>query len=218
MEHTFWHDKWAKNEIGFHLSQAHPWLVGHLEQYPLAEYETVFVPLCGKTLDIGLLLSKGARVIANELSEKAVEELFDQLGYTAEVSDWKGTGKIYRAESLTVFVGDFFELEKEELVDVTTVYDRAAIVALPKEMRDEYAKKIIQLCGNTKQIIMTLDYDQDIMAGPPFSVPFSEVSEHYAEHFNITEVYRRDIVDLEPRFKAKGLPEFNQTLYVLEPR
>ena len=218
MELSFWHDKWAKREIGFHLSEAHPWLVRYIDENPLTIDDVVFVPLCGKSLDIGFFLSLGLSVIGNELSEDAVKELFEELGLQPEVSPWGSDGKIYQGQNLKVYVGDFFKLTQSEIVNVSHVYDRAAIVALPEDMRRQYALKIVELCGGAKQILMTLEYDQNIMAGPPFSVTNPEVLKHYEDQFVVKEVVRRDIIEQEPRFKQKGLPEFIQCLYELNPK
>lgn len=217
MEHAFWHDKWSRKEIGFHLSEAHPWLVRYVEDFPLSSDDVVFVPLCGKTLDIGFFLSQNVKVIANELSETAVAELFDDLDLTPAIESWGEGGKVYRSDNLIVYVGDFFQLSESELVDVTVVYDRAAIVALPLEMRGSYGKKISEVCGQAKQIVMTLEYDQSVMSGPPFSVTRDEINSHYSHAYNIKEVIRKNIIEQEPRFKQKGLSAFYQALYELNP-
>jgi thiopurine S-methyltransferase len=35
MKHEFWHDKWQKNEIGFHLNQPHSLLVKYIDSLNL---------------------------------------------------------------------------------------------------------------------------------------------------------------------------------------
>ena len=217
MEHAFWHDKWARKEIGFHLPEAHPWLVKHIESHPLSKNDVVFVPLCGKTHDIGLFLKQGVKVIANELSESAIVELFSELGLTPKISSWKDHGQCYQADLLTVYVGDFFKLTQDELKDVTRIYDRAAIVALPDTMRAQYSEQLKTFCVDAKHWLMTLEYDQDKMSGPPFSVTEAEVIEHYGNSYQINTVIRRDVIDQEPRFKEKGLSSFVQCFYELEP-
>lgn len=79
MEADFWHGKWARNEIGFHRSEANPLLVAHLDSLGLKPSARIFLPLCGKTLDIGWLLSNGFQVIGAELSEAAVVQLLRSL-------------------------------------------------------------------------------------------------------------------------------------------
>jgi thiopurine S-methyltransferase len=222
MEHSFWHKKWNLNEIGFHLDYAHPVLERHLGLFGTDEIviqntqntKKVFVPLCGKTLDIGYLMAQGYEVVAVELSEIAVESVFQQLNLTPEILPWQH-GKIYSAKNVTIFVGDFFELTQQDLGALTLVYDRAAIVALPEEMRIEYAQHLAQITQYVPQLLLTLDYDQSIAGGPPFAVDPQEVEKHYAETYSITLLEEADIIDQEPRFKAKGLPSFYQRAYQL---
>src|SRR4051812_37476875 len=79
MKAEFWHERWKKNEIGFHEPKPNPALVKNIARLKLPKRARIFIPLCWKTLDIGWLLSKGFRVAGAELSELAVTQLFEQL-------------------------------------------------------------------------------------------------------------------------------------------
>ncbi len=147
MTPEFWQNKWQKNEIGFHLKSVHPQLKKYLSNMPGGSGIKVFVPLCGKTLDIGFLLENGYDVVANELSELAVEQLFSDLAVTPSIKTWQG-GKCYYSERLTIWVGDYFALSQEDLGQVDWVYDRAALIALPEGIRREYASQMERI---TKQ-------------------------------------------------------------------
>lgn len=221
MELDFWHDKWAKNEIGFHLDAPHSWLVKAVEDLGIRAGQTAFVPLCGKTHDIDFLLQQGIKVVANELSELAVEELFSRLNLQPIITPWLN-GKLYQTPQLSVFAGDFFQLTADDLYHVyqahiNWIYDRAALVALPIEMRKQYSQSLIQLCPQANQILMTLDYDQTQMPGPPFSVTPQEISEHYESSYEVDTLHQQDIIEKEPRFKQRGLTAFHQRLYRLSP-
>ena len=141
MEHDFWHDRWQSGRIGFHESEPNPLLVKHFPALSLADNARVFVPLCGKTLDIGWLLSKGYRVAGAALSELAIEQLFEELGVAPDISPL-GELKRYSADSIDIFVGDVFNLTADMLGAVDAVFDRAAFVALPEHMRSAYAPHI----------------------------------------------------------------------------
>lgn len=220
MEHSFWHEKWNLNQVGFHLDYVHPILERHLALFnsdtESSRAKKVFVPLCGKTLDIGYLIEQGYEVVAVELSEIAVAAVFQQLNQVPDIQPWK-SGKVYEAEKLTIFVGDFFTLTQQDIGELDFVYDRAALIALPETMRVQYAKHIAQITQCAPQLLITLDYDQNIAGGPPFAVDSPEVERHYAETYAITLLEEADIIDQEPRFKAKGLPNFFQRGYQLVP-
>lgn len=78
MDPQFWMLKWQNNETGFHEPEANPNLTANIDQLSLAPGSRIFVPLCGKTLDIPWLLSKGYEVVAAELSHLAIIQLFDK--------------------------------------------------------------------------------------------------------------------------------------------
>ena len=138
MEHSFWHSKWQKNEIGFHEPEGNALLVKYAsflfgDDNPSTSLKRIFVPLCGKTRDIGWLLSKGCEVVGAELSEVAIIQLFEELGVEPTVTT-TSNGKIYAKDGLTIYVGDIFKLTSSDLGDVTGIYDRAALVALPSPL------------------------------------------------------------------------------------
>lgn len=219
MEHKFWHNKWNINQVGFHLNYVHPLLKRNLELFKvngqLKDQQKIFVPLCGKTLDISYLLSKGYSVVAVELSDIAVQAIFEALNIKPAVSEWLG-GKLYQAKNLQVFVGDFFALTQADLGDIALVYDRAALIALPQAMRLDYAGHLAKITQYASQLLITLDYDQTIAGGPPFAVSSKEVESLYGGTYPIQLIEEADIIEEEPRFKAKGLTSFYQRAYKLK--
>ena len=199
MEHEFWHDKWRRNEIGFHNSKAHPLLVEYFTRLNLETGDRLFLPLCGKTLDIGWLLQRGYAVAGAELSEMAVVQLFEQLGIEPQV-ETIGDLNRYRGPGIDIFVGDIFHLTREALGPVAAVYDRAALVALPLEMRRRYAQHLVQVTGGAPQLLITFEYDQEKMPGPPFCVSDGEVAEHYSASYTLNLL---QTVDVEGGLKGK---------------
>ena len=134
MEASFWHDKWAKGEIGFHEGQPNAHLVAHFDTLGLAAGSRIFLPLCGKSGDLGWLLERGHQVVGIELSEVAIRQLFDDLGLEPAITE-AGALKHFAVEDMDIFVGDLFALTPEQLGPVDAIYDRAAMVALPPQTR-----------------------------------------------------------------------------------
>jgi len=190
MHEEFWHERWRKNEIGFHESQANPLLVKHLNALKLQEGARIFLPLCGKTLDIEWLLEKGFCVVGAELSQMAVEQLFIQLKLEPEIIQSEKFLH-YRANHIDIFVGNIFDLSAEDIRKVGVVdaiYDRAALVALPEAMRKKYAKHLIAITKTAKQLLIAFEYDQSVMAGPPFSISKAEVKQHYEQMYQAVNI------------------------------
>lgn len=192
MDPSFWHQRWEKNEIAFHESTANPLLVEHFRELGVAKGSRIFVPLCGKTLDMSWLLSNGYRVAGAELSRLAIEQLFRELSQRPAIS---AIGQVERwsAPQLDVFVGDIFALSGERLGPVDAVYDRAALVAFPAEMRNRYAAHLATMTGKAPQLLICYEYDQRMMDGPPFSVSNEEVTRQYAAHYDLTLLASREV-------------------------
>ncbi len=192
MEVSFWLEKWEKNHIAFHEGDANALLVRHVESLSLMADSRVFLPLCGKTRDIAWLLSKGYRVIGAELSQSAIEQLFAELGVEPTVSKLAGF-KRYSANDIDIFVGDIFELSAAMIGEVDAVYDRAALVALPLEMRQQYSAHLLTLVDSAPQLLISFEYDQSLLPGPPFSVSANEVKQHYQESYSVTLLESIDV-------------------------
>ena len=203
MEADFWHQRWAKGEIGFHEKDINPLLISYFHQLDLPKASRIFVPLCGKTHDISWLLQQGYQVVGAELSEVAIKELFKQLDITPRISDLPAATH-YKGPNLDIFVGDIFSLTAEQLGQVDGVYDRAALVALPATMRSQYSEQLVALTQGAKQLLVCFDYDQNNLPGPPFSVVAEEVTQLYTQHYKLTLVYNEPLAGgLKGRVAAK---------------
>jgi thiopurine S-methyltransferase len=182
MDASFWHQRWETNQIGFHEASANALLVKHLPSLHLNTQSRVFIPLCGKTLDIHWLLSQGFRVVGAELSELAITQLFAELGLTPEIVHL-GKLKHYRASQIDIFVGDIFDLTADLLGEVDAIYDRAALVALPAPLRESYSAHLVSISQAAPQLLICYVYEQSQLSGPPFSVDDAEVKHHYQAHY-----------------------------------
>ncbi|MBE0482329.1 MAG: thiopurine S-methyltransferase [Bacterioplanes sp.] len=220
MDAQFWHDKWARMEIGFHLADANPWLVKHWSRLALANEARVLVPLCGKSFDLLWLRRQGHAVVGIELSELALDELaalfHEQLGITLKkfaVGDaWR-----YEGDGVTLIAGDFFQVMATDIGPIDAVYDRAALVALPSSMRADYCQHLLTISGCAPQLLISFDYQQALMAGPPFAVLHDELIAHYGAHYVLQLLEQRDLIEQEEKFRERGLSSFVQTAYALAP-
>ncbi|MDC8450790.1 MAG: thiopurine S-methyltransferase [Nitrospira sp.] len=185
MNSSFWHERWEKNEIGFHEGKPNPLLVKHFHELSVARGRRIFVPLCGKTLDISWLLSRDYRVAGAELSQLAIEQLFMELGMQPEITT-VGNVEQWSANNLDIFVGDIFAVSEKMLGPIDAVYDRAALVAFPEDMRKRYTAHLTEVTKKSPQLLICYEYDQNLMDGPPFSVNNEEVHRHYATTYDLT--------------------------------
>lgn len=184
MNIDFWHKLWEKNEIGWHNEEVNKLFLKNFPQLALKKNSRVFIPLCGKTVDIEWLLDNDYSVVGIELNENAIKELFNYLKLNPTIKT-VGPLTLYSAKNIDIFVGDIFELEKSTLGKVDTIYDRGAIVALPTEMRKKYTSLLVDITENAPQLIISYEYDQKLMEGPPFSVKESQLKDYYNDYYNL---------------------------------
>lgn len=193
MEPYFWHKKWKSNDIAFHASEANPFLVEYYNKLSLKKGSRVFLPLCGKTLDIQWLLSNGYHVVGAELSEIAIEQLFTELRLRPTIDTLEKL-KHYNANNIDIFVGDIFDVSTNILNHIDAIYDRAALVALPTEMRNRYSMHLMEITQQAPQLLISYEYDQNLQEGPPFSVSNEEVKQHYQKNYDVILLKSIDVI------------------------
>ena len=212
MEPNFWHQRWENNKIGFHLGQVNPYLVQYWPDLGLHAGSRVFVPLCGKSLDMLWLAEQGHDVIGVEISPIAVRAFFEDNQLKPKVTQ-QGAFEIWSVDQITILLGDYFELSPAQLGEVEAVYDRASLVALPQEMRPDYVDHLNALCPSVPRLLITLDYDQACMSGPPFAVSNDEVQELYQDRTSLVLLEDSDVLAENERFRQQGLDRLVEAVW-----
>lgn len=217
MDRNFWHERWQKKETGFHQPTVNDLLQLYWPRLGLEAGSEVFVPLCGRSLDMVWLAEQGHRVIGAELSQIAIDEFFAERGLTPEVSTHAGF-TIKSADAFELWCGDFFELPPRAVAGMASTYDRASLIAFPAAMQGRYAAKLKELTrAKVPLLLITLDYDQNQMAGPPFSTPRDRVHDLFADRYEIEELACRSALEQNPRLTQRGLTSLEECAYVLRP-
>lgn len=218
MQPEHWLQRWKDNQIGFHQDQINPWLVEYWERLGVPPGTMVFVPLAGKTLDMWWLAGQKHPVLGVELSPIAIADFFAAAGIEPKQrSDHRF--RCSAGKGVTLWCGDFFDLTPDDLNVAGAVYDRASLVALPPSMREAYAAKLQTIVpADAPMLLISMEYPQGQMQGPPFTVPESEVRTLFGERYEIELIAEADILDQEPQFRKRGLTELVEKAFVLRPR
>ena len=211
----YWLERWKQNRIGFHESAVNRHLQSYIDQFSLAPGAGVFLPLCGKAHDIAWLAEQGYDVTGIELSALAIEEFFEEhkLRYQTFESD---RFILRKADNISLYEGDFFDLRSQDIGDCALVYDRAALIAIEEAQRSSYCEQLMSIVPATaNMLLITLEYNQAEMEGPPYAVSGDEVSRHYAEAFSIDLLERNDVLDGRPRWREQGLQALAESIFRL---
>ena len=175
-----WAQRWAEGKIGFHEGRPNTLLEAHAAE--LGASRRVFVPLCGKTEDMAFLVARGHEVVGIEAVEPAIVAFFAEHGLTPTVERGQRGLVFYTAPSITILSGDVFAATAEDLGGVNALYDRAAMVALPADVRPRYTAHLQSLLPpGAPGLLVTFDYDQARIDGPPFAVGEAEVRRLYGD-------------------------------------
>jgi thiopurine S-methyltransferase len=216
MDASFWLDCWREGRTGFHRSEVMPLLERHWPSLGVPRATRVLVPLAGKTLDMVWLAAQGLRVLGVELSPLAVQAFFaeHQLQPRRHRS---ACGEHHTAGNIEIIQGNVFDLDDATLAGCAAVYDRAALIALPVSMRQQYVRSIYaRLPAGCRGLLITLDYPPGEMDGPPFAVPPAEVRRLFEPDWQVKALEHRDIYANEPGLAARGLSALATDVFRLD--
>lgn len=216
MKPEFWHERWEKGEIGFHQHDFNRHMQDFVDRLGAQAEAQVLVPLCGKSLDMLWLVDQGYRVTGIEISERAVQNFYAENDLDHEIINQAGL-TLYRGEKIDIYCTDFFKMDQKDLPLVEAVYDRASLIALPPAMRRPYAEHLSSLIGRgVRSLLITLEYPQAEMRGPPFSVTPAEVRQLFGTDYRIEHIHSEDCLAHEPRFRKKGLTRLDEHVFILQ--
>lgn len=218
MHSDFWTSRWEQNKIGFHQGDVNRYLRDFFPELHAPAGSRVLVPLCGKSLDMIWLRDNGYRVLGAELSEIAVEAFFEENGMAPDKTR-QGTFTSYRSGEIEILQGDFFALRPADMTGTSSAYDRAALIALPENMRGRYIRQMGKLLpSGSRTLLISIEYPQEQMGGPPFSVPETEIRERAGDEFDVRLLSTADALAENPRFAGRGVTELAEKAYILERR
>ena len=210
---NIWESRWQEGRIGFHLPQVNTYLIRFSEHLLKSEPENIFVPLCGKTLDLPWLANRTKKVVGVEMVSQAVEEFYaeNEISYSIQPA---GKLQLFQNDSIDIFQGDFFDLTQEKTGLFEAIYDRGSIVALASSERQKYVEHLLSfLAPGGRILLITLEYDQEQMSGPPFSVADAEIEMLFSQYGKLELLETCDILD--ERLRNKGLDGILERVYQL---
>lgn len=214
MDTEYWLNRWQEGRTGWHHDAVMPLLIEHWPTLDVAPGTRVLVPFCGKTLDMLWLAEQGLRVLGVEVSPLAIEQFFADNHLQASRHETPD-GTRHVAGGIEIIEGDLFGVSGATLGECGSIYDRAAIIAQSPPERRRYAEHIYaQLPAGCRGLMITLEYPQQEMSGPPFSVEEPEVR-HLLEDWKVQVAERRNILDTQPGFREDGISALHTTIYRL---
>jgi len=220
MQKSYWQGRWNKGNIGFHSEGPDEALIKHWPRLGLKPGAMVAAPLCGKSTDLLWLRAQNFSVFGVEFVEQACRDFYAEQGVSDEVKVvQKKRGMLFEHDDITLQCADFMKLRPADVPVAKAIYDRAALVALPPEMRKEYVQQCIRLFPQASEILLiSFEYDTKLMGGPPFNIGTAEIQKLYGSRYTVTELERTDMVPESEKYQKMGLPEMIKVSYHLQKR
>lgn len=188
-DHAVWKRGWRANETAFHLNHVHPLLVRFWPTLDLNRADRVFVPLCGKSLDLMWLHGQGHDVAGVELSPVAIRQFFKACRMHPKRSHLNEL-QCWAHERLAIYCGDFFDLTRAEMSGVRAVYDRAALSALSVDLREYYIAHLHAILpDDCRVLLLTIeDIDDDETVSDPHAAS-AEIDNLYTCYFSVEMIH-----------------------------
>ena len=218
MRAKFWLDRWQENEIGFHQAEHNELLLNFWHRLGLQAGEPVFVPLCGKSLDMRWLENAGHEVVGVELAQLAAEAYFAEGGEQPErtVVD---RFACYQGAGTRIYQGDIFDMTAPLLEGVAGLFDRGALVALPPDIRFRYVDHLLRIIPDgTRILLLAFEYEQELVPGPPHAVHPDEIEQLYGARCEVELLESIITSALPPRFVEGGVRQAAESVYVITKR
>lgn len=191
MQPEFWQKSWQEGGIktSFHRRDVHPYVLNYAPAYFLRG-QRVLVPLCGRDNALEWFRDRAAHAVGVELAKEAIEQFFQNRDLSYQIT---ADGR-YEAEGITIFHRNFFDLTSTDVGQIDFVYDRAALVALPMDLRQKYLQKIDELMPvGSKCLLITLEFQPYLGNTPPFSITPEEVHNYYSDRYIIDHIERPEL-------------------------
>jgi thiopurine S-methyltransferase len=217
-----WLKMWRNDQTDFHQLQVNPLLIRFWASLDLKRPSAIFVPLCGKSLDLLWLAQQGNRVIGVELSPVAVKAFFEETGLIPRKSK-RGDFTLWQSGRIKILCGDFFRLAESDVGEIDVVYDRAALTALPEDLREQYVAHLRHILPLSCSIFLLTTEDAnpaadtDILQGLNGAVD-GEIKSLYENYFDIEIAHAESASVSDLTGPGENNITVEQKVYRLTPR
>jgi thiopurine S-methyltransferase len=217
-DNALWHQCWRDNETDFHQKTANAALIRFWFALGLAPGDRIFVPLCGKSLDLLWLAAQGHSVVGVELSPIAVRAFFKNNRMQPSRRK-QGKFTLWQSGRIDILCGDLFDLTADDLGDVAAIFDRASLTALPEDIRHAYLAQLRNIVPLACKILLltTEEPEADETQDQPFAIA-DEIISLYARGYDIDLNHVESLfeADADPRIRA--LVRIEHKAYVMTPK
>lgn len=214
-DNALWRQCWQGRDIDFHQLAVNPLLARFWPGLALPAGSRVFVPLCGKSLDMLWLAAQGYEVVGVELSPLAVRAFFRENRLRPER---RRVGKfvLWQHGRVQILCGDYFDLTCEDLGAIDAVYDRAALTALAEDIRVDYVAHLRTLVSRQCQVfLLTVEDAEEGETLDQSHAAAAEIERLYARDFACALAHVESMYESDPATPTRAPQRSEHKLYRL---
>lgn len=217
-DNALWQQCWRDNDTEFHQKTVNSALIRFWATLGLSPDDRIFVPLCGKSLDLLWLASQGHRVVGVELSPIAVRAFF-KASRMQPARRKQGKFTLWQSGRIDILCGDLFDLTADDLGNVAAIFDRASLTALPEDIRHAYLAQLRKIVPAACKILLltTEEPDSDETQDQPFAIA-DEISSLYARAYDIDLSHVESLFEADADPLIKTLVRIEHKAYVMTPK
>ncbi|KAK3103080.1 hypothetical protein FSP39_016310 [Pinctada imbricata] len=164
---------------------------GYLQEEVLLK---IFVPLCGKSVDMKWLYDQGHEIVGIEGAETAVQQFFDESKISFTTSSIKdGILKLYQSDDgrIRLYVGNYYNIDMTGENNFLFIWDRGSLEAIDKSDREKYVKLMTSLMSPGCRLLLEVaDRDDDM--GPPFCIDKEEITNLFGSCSSVEYLEKED--------------------------
>jgi thiopurine S-methyltransferase len=217
-DNHLWLQSWRDEQTDFHQEKVNPLLIRFWPKLKLTPGCKIFVPLCGKSLDMIWLANQGHNVIGVELSPIAVQAFFQENGLKP-VKQTKGKFTLWKHGRISILCGDYFSLTRGDLGNIDTVYDRASLTALPEQTRKQYVAQLKSILPRTAEIFLLTTEDAEEGETLQHAIGVDdEINALYSKEFDIDLAHVESVFETDPGSPKQQQRRTEYKLYQLSSR
>jgi len=202
-----WKDRWDAGQIGFHKSDVHQTLVKYIDKlFPNGNKGKIFVPLCGKTVDMKWLADNGIDVIGLDAVRVSLEQFYSEHNIENSVEKCADLGQeaeVFKSSDnkIRLYCADMFKFSPDIEGTFDAIWDRGSLVAIYRKDVPTYAEIIKKLLKpGASCLVEVFEYDVSIFDGvdnpqkppPPHPVLEEELRRLYEPDCSVEQLDRNE--------------------------
>ncbi|XP_002736535.2 putative thiopurine S-methyltransferase [Saccoglossus kowalevskii] len=216
---AFWEQRWQEGKIGFHSPNVQTFLLKYVDL--LTNGKTglrIFVPLCGKTVDMKWLADMGHHVIGVDICRMALKQFFEENNLEYTMSTVKGleNGELYQSSDgrIQLYKCDIFDISRDMVGQFDGIWDRGAMTSILPTARARYCDIMVTVLKPTgRYLLVCVEYDKSKSSGPPVCLLESEIKDVYGSFLKIEKIAERN--RMEEKWLKRGHTYFKECVYLL---